>query len=142
MAYNVPFFFLVKFIKLWYYLSGGYMNNLVLAYLGDAVYELYIREYLISKDFCKVNDLQNESLKYVSAKSQSDHLERLIKSNFLTEDELDIVKRGRNMSSHKSKSTDIITYKRSTGLECLIGSLRIEQKNERIKEIMEFIVGD
>ena len=47
------------------------MNNLVLAYLGDAVYELWIREYLINKGFCKVNDLQNESLKYVSAKSQS-----------------------------------------------------------------------
>ena len=46
------------------------------------------------------------------------------------------------MSSHKSKSTDIITYKRSTGLECLIGRLRIDGKNDRIKEIMDFIVGD
>ena len=118
------------------------MNNLVLAYLGDAVYELYIREYLINKGYVKVNDLQNESLKYVSAKSQSNHLERLLTNNFLTEDEIEIVKRGRNMSSHKSKSTDIITYKRSTGLECLIGSLRVEKNNERIKEIMEFIVGD
>lgn len=118
------------------------MNNLVLAYLGDAVYELYIREYLISKGISKVNDLQNESLKYVSAKSQSNHLERLIESNFLTNDEIEIVKRGRNMSSHKSKSTDIVTYKRSTGLECLIGSLRIDKKDDRIKEIMEFIVGD
>ena len=96
----------------------------------------------ITKGFVKVNDLQNESLKYVSAKSQSDHLERLINTNFLTEEEIEIVKRGRNMSSHKSKNTDIITYKRSTGLECLIGSLRIDNKNDRIKEIMEFIVGE
>lgn len=118
------------------------MNNLVLAYLGDAVYELFIREYLISKGFCKVNDLQKESLKYVSAKSQSEHLERLINSKFLTDDEIEIVKRGRNMSSHRSKSTDIVTYKRSTGLECLIGNLRINNSNERIKEIMDFIVGD
>ena len=118
------------------------MNNLVLAYLGDAVYELYIREYLISKGFCKVNDLQNESLKYVSAKSQSEHLERLINNNFLTEEEIEIVKRGRNMSSHRSKTTDIITYKRSTGLECLIGNLKINNNNDRINEIMEFIVGD
>ena len=118
------------------------MNNLVLAYLGDAVYELYIREHLIKQGFVKVNDLQNESLRYVSAKSQSNHLERLLKNNFLTENEIDIVKRGRNMNSHRSKSTDIITYKRSTGLECLIGSLRIEEKEDRIKEIMEFIVGD
>lgn len=116
------------------------MNNLVLAYLGDAVYELYIREYLIKKGYCKVNDLQNESLKYVSAKSQSEHLKRLIDNNFLTNDEIDIVKRGRNMASHGKKNTDIVTYKRSTGLECLIGSLKIEENIERIKEIMEFIV--
>lgn len=118
------------------------MNNLVLAYLGDAVYELYIREYLISKNICKVNDLQNESLKYVSAKSQSIHLSRLIDSNFLTEGEIDIVKRGRNMSSHGKKNTDIVTYKKSTGLECLIGYLRVNKKDDRIKEIMNFIVGE
>ena len=118
------------------------MNNLVLANLGDVVYELYIREYLINKGICKVNDLQNESLKYVSAKSQSYHLDRLINSNFLSDEEIEIIKRGRNMSSHRSKTTDIITYKRSTGLECLIGSLKVNNNDERIKEIMDFIVGD
>lgn len=116
------------------------MNNLVLAYLGDAVYELYIREYLISKGLCKVNDLQNESMKYVSAKSQSDHLKRLMDENFLTTSEIEIVKRGRNMSSHNKKNTDIVTYKRSTGLECLIGSLKMDNNIDRINEIMEFIV--
>ena len=118
------------------------MESKVLAFLGDAVYELYIREYLIAKGICKVNDLQIESLKYVSAKSQSKHLDKLINSNFLSEEEVEIVKRGRNMSSHKSKTTDIITYKRSTGLECLIGSLRINNNDKRLKEIMDFIVGD
>ena len=118
------------------------MNNLVLAYLGDAVYELYIREYLINCGICKVNDLQNESLKYVSANSQSNHLKRLMDNNFLTNDEIDIVKRGRNMSSHNKKNTDIVTYKRSTGLECLIGSLKIDNNIKRIEEIMEFIVGE
>ena len=116
------------------------INNLVLAYLGDAVYELYIREYLINKGIAKVNDLQVESMKYVSAKSQSDHLQRLIDYNFLTEDEIKIVKRGRNMSSHSKKNVDIVTYKRSTGLECLIGTLKIDNNDERIKEIMDFIV--
>lgn len=118
------------------------MNNLVLAYLGDAVYELYIREYLINNGIVKVNDLQNESLKYVSAKSQSSHLKRLIDNSFLTEEEIEIVKRGRNMSGHKKRNVDIVTYKKSTGLECLIGTLRIRNNNERIKEIMDFIVGD
>jgi len=118
------------------------MNNLVLAYLGDAVYELYIREYLIHKNICKVNDLQNESLKYVSAKSQSLHLARLMDNDFLSDDEIEIVKRGRNMSSHGKKNIDIVTYKRSTGLECLIGSLKISNNEKRIKEIMDFIVGE
>ena len=116
------------------------INNLVLAYLGDAVYELYIREYLINCGISKVNDLQVESLKYVSAKSQSDHLQRLLDNNFLSEEEIEIVKRGRNMSSHGKKNIDIVTYKRSTGLEFLIGSLKVKKDEERIKEIMNFIV--
>lgn len=139
---KLGFYKLVKMIVLWYYLVGGFMNNLVLAYLGDAVYELYIREYLINNGYAKVNDLQNESLKYVTAKAQSDHLKRLTDNNILTEEEIDIVKRGRNMSSHNKKNTDIVTYKRSTGLECLIGSLKIDNKTERINEIMSYIVGD
>ena len=116
------------------------INNLTLAYLGDAVYELYIREYLINKGIAKVNDLQVESLKYVSAKSQSFHLQRLLDNNFLSDSEIEIVKRGRNMSSHGKRNTDIVTYKKSTGLECLIGSLKIDHNEERIKEIMDFIV--
>ncbi len=118
------------------------MNNLVLAYLGDAIYELYIREYLINKGICKVNTLQTESIKYVSAKSQSDYLQKLIDNNFLTKEEIEIVKRGRNMDSHSKKNTDIITYKRSTGLECLIGYLRINNNEQRINEIMNFIVNN
>ena len=116
------------------------MNNLVLAYLGDAVYELWIREYLINKHLGKVNDLQIESMKYVSAKSQALHLKRLIDDNFLTEEEIEIVKRGRNTSSHNKRNVDIITYKKSTGLECLIGTLKINNNNKRIDEIMNYIV--
>ena len=118
------------------------MNNLVLAYLGDAVYELWIREYLINKGLKKVNDLQNESIKYISAKSQVLHLHRLIDNNILTEEEIDIVKRGRNSSSHNKRNVDIVTYKKSTGLECLIGYLKINNKQDRINEIMKFIVRD
>ena len=116
------------------------MNNLVIAYLGDAVYELWIREYLINKGIAKVNDLQTESIKYVSAKSQSLHLSRLIENNFLTNDEIDIVKRGKNMKSHGKNNVDIVTYKNSTGLECLIGSLKLEGNIKRIDEIMNYIV--
>lgn len=116
------------------------MNPITLAYLGDAVYELFIRDYLIKQRIGKVNDLQNKSLNYVSAKSQRNHLERLINAKFLTEEEISIYKAGRNAHGGKSKSADIITYKIATGLECLIGSLYLSQKYDRIKEIMEFIV--
>lgn len=115
------------------------MNNLVLAYLGDAVFELYIREYLINKGISKVKDLQEESIKYVSAKSQVKILETLLEKNILTAGEIDIIKRGRNAESHKSKTTDIITYHKSTGFECLIGYLYINNK-ERLTEIMEEII--
>lgn len=117
------------------------MNNLVLAYLGDAVYELWIREYLINKGLVKVNDLQVESLKYVSAKNQAMFLNKLLENNILSEDEIDTVKRGRNAKSHSKKNTDIVTYKKSTGLECLIGSLKVNNNIDRINEIMNFIVG-
>lgn len=117
------------------------MNNLVMAYLGDAVYELFIREYLINKGICKVKDLQNESIKYVSAVSQRSILEKLIDDNFLTEEEIEIVNRGRNASSHPSKTTDIVTYKKATGLECLIGNLYNDNK-ERCYEILNRIVSE
>ena len=115
------------------------MEYLILAYLGDAVYELIVRNHLINKGIKNVNDLQKESLNYVSAKSQRIILERLIDENILTEEELDIVKKGRNTKMHKSKNTDIITYHKATGFECLIGYLY--QKNEkRLNEIMEKVL--
>lgn len=86
------------------------MQNLIMAYLGDAVYELYVREYLVNKGISNVNDLQKESLKYVSATSQKNILEELINNNLLTDEEQEIVRKGRNAPSHKSKSTDIVTF--------------------------------
>lgn len=111
------------------------MNNLVLAYLGDAVYELYVREYLINKGLGKVKDLQNASINYVSASAQTKIMEELFDKNFFTSDEIEIIKRGRNTHSHTSKSTDIITYKKSTGFEALIGYLYVNDKS-RLNEIM------
>ena len=113
------------------------MNNLVLAYLGDAVYELKVREHLINSGICKVNDLQKECIKYVSAKAQTSFLEILINKEFFTNDEVDIIKRARNSHSHSSKSTDIITYKKSTGFEALIGYLYLNDKKRLEEVIME-----
>lgn len=118
------------------------INVITLAYIGDAVYEVYVREYLINKGIAKVDELQKESVKYVSAKSQCKILSYLIDNNLLTELELDVVKRGRNhkRTSHP-KNTDIITYKMSSGFEAMIGYLYLNNDKDRLNEIMNFILG-
>ena len=117
------------------------VNVLVLAYLGDAVYEIYIRKHLINKGIGNVNDLQTEAIKYVSASSQAKYLTEMMDNNFLTEEEIDIAKRARNYkSSSHPKNCDIITYKHATGLEALIGYLEMDNNKERIDEIMNFIL--
>lgn len=116
------------------------INIITLAYLGDAIYEVYVRNYLINKGIAKVEELQREAIKYVSAKSQSKILTYLIDNNYLSCDEIEIVKRGRNYKrdSHP-KNTDIVTYKLSTGFEALIGYLYLDKKQARIDEIMSLI---
>ncbi len=116
------------------------MNSNVLAYLGDAVYELKIREKLINMNLAKVNDIQKKSLEFVSAKSQCKHIKHLIEINFLKEDEISEFKRGRNSSTGKSKSSDIVTYRIATGFETLIGYLYINKKIDRIDEIINKII--
>jgi ribonuclease-3 family protein len=118
-------------------------NALVLAYLGDSIYEVYIRKYLVDKNIAHVKDLQKEAIQYVSAKCQAQFLKSMMDENYLSEDELDIVYRARNhrVSHHPSK-TSIITYKNATGLEALIGYLYLENKINRIEEIMNFIMGE
>lgn len=119
------------------------INVLVLAYLGDTIYEDYIRRYLIRSGIANVNDLQTKSIDYVSAKSQSMYLSKLIDINFFSEEELDVIKRARNNTSKAHpKNTDIITYKLATGLEALIGYLDLTDNKTRIDEIMNKILGE
>ncbi len=117
------------------------INSLVLAYLGDTIYEDYVRMFLIKQGIANVNDLQTESIKYSSAKSQCEILKKLIDENYFSDEELEIIKRARN---HKSvshpKNCDIVTYRHATGLEALIGYLKLEGKEERINEIMKSIL--
>ena len=119
------------------------INSLVLAYLGDTIYEDYIREYLIKKGISNVNDLQKESIKYVSAKAQAKYLEKLVMANFFSVEELDIIIRARNhkCNSHP-RNCDIVTYKKATGFEALIGYLKLEKQETRIDEIMMEILNN
>lgn len=112
------------------------MSPLVLAYLGDTVYESYIREYLITKNINKkVNDLHKTAIKYVKAKSQANIIHEL--ENELTEEEIRIYKRGRNQKSHtKAKNADVVDYKCATGFESLIGYLYLSKDIERLEYIV------
>ena len=116
-------------------------NSLVLAYLGDTVYENYIRLFLIKKGINHVKELQEASLNYVSAKSQARILRNLINDNFFNEEELKIIKRARNSKTNSHpKNTDIVTYKEATSLEAIIGYLKLENNIERIEELMNKII--
>lgn len=119
------------------------VNVLVLAYLGDTIYENYVRHFLVKNGIINVNDLQKAAIKYVSAVAQAGFLTKMIDEEFLSEEEINVVKRARNYktTSHP-KNCDIVTYKYATGLEALIGYLDLENKNMRIDEIMKYILGD
>jgi len=117
------------------------INSLVLAYLGDTIYEDYVRMYLIKNGIANVNDLQTESIKYSSAKAQAYFLKKLIEENFFSEEELEIIRRARNnKSTSHPRNCDIITYKHATAIEALIGYLKLEKRDNRINEIMESIL--
>lgn len=119
------------------------VNVLVLAYLGDTIYENYVRHFLVKNGISNVNDLQKAAIKYVSAVAQAGFLTKMIDEEFLSEEEINVVKRARNYktTSHP-KNCDIVTYKYATGLEALIGYLDLKNKNMRIDEIMKYILGD
>ena len=118
------------------------INVLTLAYLGDAIYEFYVREYLIRSGISKVDMLQKEAIKYVSAKNQAKIVTGLIENGILSPEEIDIVKRGRNYKQERHpRYTDIITYKMSTGFETLIGYLYLDKNEKRMKEIITYVLG-
>ncbi|MBP3841250.1 MAG: ribonuclease III [Bacilli bacterium] len=118
------------------------INVLVFAYLGDTIYEDYIRKYLIlDKKIPNVSDLQKESINYVSAKSQARYLNMLIEKDFFTEEELSIIRRARNYKSKSHpKNCDIVTYKHATALEAVIGFMELSNNHSRINELMKHIL--
>lgn len=117
------------------------LNPLTLAYMGDAVLDQHVREYIVLKLKAKPNRLHQEAKRYVSAKSQAETLEFLMENKWFTESEQDIVRRGRNAKSYtKAKNTDIQTYRKSSGLEAVIGFLYLEKEHERLTSLLECIV--
>lgn len=115
------------------------INPLALAYLGDGVFEVYVREYLIvEKEIQKPDLLQKEAIRFVSAKAQSAFMKEAIAKNWVDEEEVRIYKRGRNAkNSRVMKNTSVITHNQSSGFEALIGHLYLLNKEERLLDIFE-----
>lgn len=115
------------------------LNPLVWAYMGDAVYEMYVRSFIISDAKRTSFELHKKSIKYVKAGAQSAHLELIMPH--LTEEESDIVRRGRNSkSNHLPKNADVIDYRRATAFEALIGYLYLLKRYDRLGEIINLVL--
>lgn len=112
------------------------MPALVLAYIGDAVYELVVRSYLVETRAVKVKQLHNEAVRLVNAKTQARVLRAL--DGMLTDEEAAVMRRGRNSrSAHTPRSAGVIEYRQSTALECLIGYLYLKGDTTRLSEIVQ-----
>ena len=114
------------------------MSPLTWAYIGDAVFELYIRNKLINETNLKPHKLHIEAIKYVKAKSQAETLNKIYET--LTDEEKDIVRRGRNTQNHHlPKNANVQEYMYATAFEALIGYLFLTKQNERLKKIFNNI---
>ena len=112
------------------------MSPLIWAYVGDCVYELYIRTYLVDNTNLKPHKLHIESIKYVKAGAQAKFLQDF--ADYLSDEEKDIVRRGRNANNHHlPKNSNVQEYMYSTAFEALIGYLYLTKKYDRVKEIIE-----
>ena len=112
------------------------LSPLVWAYIGDSVYEMFIRTYLVNHSNAKPHKLHIESIKYVKAKAQADILLKI--EDKLTEEEKDIVRRGRNTESHHlPKHATAVDYMYSTAFEALIGYLYLTKQTDRLNIILK-----
>ena len=112
------------------------MSPLTWAYIGDSVFELYIRMYLVNTTNMKPHKLHIEAIKYVKAKSQAEKLKEIYDD--LTDEEKDIVRRGRNTQNHHlPKNSNVQEYMYATAFEALIGYLYLTKQKERLKEILK-----
>ncbi len=119
-------------------LPPGQYSALTLAYIGDAVYELFVRTYLLKDCNLPVQKLHKSAIKLVNAKAQSDLFQTV--KDILSEEEMSVYKRGRNTNSHPPKNADMVNYKSATGVEALIGYLYLNGKSERILELLRYLI--
>lgn len=113
------------------------LNSLVLAYVGDAVQSLFVREKLAKEHDCKAADLHKMASGVVNAHNQAALSEKLF--DVLNEDEKSVFLRGRNCKlHHKAKNQSGVDYRKATGLEAVLGYLYLCGNLERIKQLLEY----
>ena len=114
------------------------MNALAVAYLGDAVFEVYVREYLLTeKGIMKPHELQRASIKYVSAYDHAGFMKYALSRNFFTEEEVRLFQRGRNCKGHSVNNKSVVVHNQSSGFESMVGHLYLTKQTERLDEIFE-----
>ena len=117
------------------------MNGSMLAFVGDAYYDLKVREMLIRRGVNKSKNFHQFAVFYVSAKAQARILQQLIDEDCLTDKELDIVRRGRNVNGGSvPKNTDAIIYRQSTAFEALIGFLYLTDQVDRLDAVISYCI--
>ena len=111
-------------------------NTTTLAYLGDAVFEVIVREKIVREKPGDVNRSHHTAVRYVSAAGQAKAARAMVSEGFLTEEELSVYKRARNhRSMSRPQNADPKEYKIATGFEALLGFLYLSDERERLREI-------
>src|SRR5690625_4186908 len=112
------------------------LNSLTLAYIGDAVFELHVRNHLIQSGQINLHKIHGRAVKFVSAKAQANIIHDWLQRDVLTEEEQGVVRRGRNAKSNTvPKNTTVQTYRYATGFEALLGYLYLKKVNDRLNEL-------
>ena len=113
-------------------------SPLVLAYMGDAYYELFIRNMLVDQANEQVEKLHKKTMSYVKAAAQAAIIDHYIEAEMLTEEEMAVFKRGRNTKSHTIPKNAVPSeYRKATGFEALIGFLYLKGDTERTEELIK-----
>lgn len=136
MEKNITFKFTKKNFS-----SPEQMQALALAYIGDSIYDIMSREYVMKNHLGKINDLHRTVSTLVSARAQASFMKNILENNILTDIEESIYIRGKNQKNNsKAKNASIMEYKLATGLEAVFGYLYLEKNFERLEEMFNYII--
>ena len=136
MEKNITFKFTKKNFS-----SPEQMQALALAYIGDSIYDIMSREYVMKNHLGKINDLHRTVSTLVSARAQASFMKDILENNILTDIEESIYIRGKHQKNNSTaKNASIMEYKLATGLEAVFGYLYLEKNFERLEEMFNYII--